>query len=163
MKLVDMIAEEDILVELSSTSKEGVIEELVNQLVATKKIAKENKEAAIQEILEREALGSTGIGNGLAIPHNKKSKITNTMVGAFGRSTHGVDYGSIDGENSYIFFLFFVSQDMSTREDQPHLKILKKLSLLGRDSNFCRFLKEAKSQKEIHELLEEIDEKMVIA
>lgn len=160
MKLTDIIAEEDILTELTSQSKEGVIEELVGHLVSTKKISKENQKAAFDEILSREKLGSTGIGNGLAIPHNKKSKISETMVGAFGKSAEGIKYGAIDGEPSFIFFLFFAPESFSQREDQPHLKVLKKLSMLGQDSNFCRFLRDSKDQKEIYELIEEIDQKM---
>ena len=159
MRLIDIISEEDIIPDLKASTKEGAIEEMVEYLVSMKKIAPKDKEKAIQEILEREKLGSTGIGNGLAIPHKKESQVTKKVIGVFARSSRGIDYGAIDGEKTHLFFLLFYPP-ASEEERSAHLAILKKLALLGRDSNFCRFLRESSTRQDIYELIEEIDEKI---
>lgn len=162
MKLTDIVSKEDVIEQLVSTTKEGVIEELVGYMVERGKISKEDREGVMGEILSRESLGSTGIGNGLAIPHYKKSKYVQEVVAVFGKSAQGIDFSSLDGELSYLFFLF-ISPEKYSETDPPHLKILKKLSLLGRDNDFCRFLREAKSREEIYELIEEIDQNLSIS
>ena len=140
---------------LSAADKNGVIAELVALLVERGKIEKKDEEAIVQAIQKRESLGSTGIGHGLAIPHAKASPHVKSLIGAFGRSSRGIDYGAIDGEPCNLFFLM-VSPANGV---DAHLKILKKLAGLGRDQTFCRFLAEAKDEEEVMSLLKEAEER----
>lgn len=140
---------------LKATDKAGVIAELVALLVERSRIEKKDQDAVAQAILKRESLGSTGIGHGLAIPHAKASPLVGEIVGAFGRSAKGIDYGAIDGEPCNLFFLMVSPQNGV----EIHLKILKKLANLVRDANFCRFLREAKDEDEVIGLIREAEER----
>jgi mannitol/fructose-specific phosphotransferase system IIA component (Ntr-type) len=142
-----------IKLKLDSADKAGVIGELVDLLAASGKIEKKDVDAVKQAILKRESLGSTGIGHGLAIPHAKASPHVKGLVGAFGRTPRGVEYGAVDGEPCRLFFLM-VSHAGGV---DAHLKILKRLAGLARDANFCRFLRDAKDEEEILQLLKEAE------
>jgi PTS system nitrogen regulatory IIA component len=151
--MLQFLTRDVIKLEVKANDKHGVISELVALLAEKGKIDKKDTEAVTQAILKRESLGSTGIGHGLAIPHAKASPHVKSLVGAFGRSARGVDYGAIDGEPCNLFFLM-VSPQAGV---ETHLKILKKLASLGRDANFCRFLRDAKDEDEVASLLTEAE------
>lgn len=153
--MLGFLTKDLIKLRLDSADKTGAISELVTLLVSRGKVDKKDQEAVTQEIMKRESLGSTGIGHGLAIPHAKASKLVKGLVGAFGRSTRGIDYGAIDGAPCNLFFLMVSPQG----EVESHLKILKKLASLGRDAHFCRFLVEAKDEDEVMALLKEAEER----
>ena len=102
----------------------------------------------------REKQGTTGIGKGLAVPHIKQTKFVDRMVGVFGRSSTGIEYGAIDGAPCRLFFLILTPH----KGDAKHIEALKKVALLARTPDFCRFMIEAKNLKEIIELLEEVGE-----
>jgi mannitol/fructose-specific phosphotransferase system IIA component (Ntr-type) len=144
-----------IKLNLDSGDKNGVVGELVDLLAEKGKIDKKDVDGIKQAILKRESLGSTGIGHGLAIPHAKASPHVKGLVGAFGRSARGIEYGAIDGEPCRLFFLM-VSHANGV---DAHLKILKRLAGLARDPNFCRFLRDAKDEDEVLQLLKEAEER----
>ncbi len=154
-QMLGFLSRDVIKLSLDATDKAGVITELVSLLAEKGKIEKKDVDAVTSSIQKRESLGSTGIGHGLAIPHAKASAQVKSLVGAFGRSQRGIDYGAIDGEPCTLFFLMIShAQGVDT-----HLKILKKLAGLGRDANFCRFLRDAKDEDEVVSLLKEAEER----
>lgn len=121
--------EELVLLNLLSHKKEDIIKELIAPLIKKRVAASEN--ILIKAVLNREALGSTAIGSGVAIPHARTSSVKEKAI-VFGRSKKGRDFDSIDGEPVNIFFMI-VSPD---RETGPHLKMLARISRLLQDPDF---------------------------
>src|SRR4051812_3357493 len=102
LKVLDFLDPSAIVVDLSATHKKGVLEELTDLLAKSGKI--KDSKMAIDILMEREKLGSTGIGQGIAIPHAKTDQ-TKEIAAAFGLSRRGVNFDALDGEPVYIFFL----------------------------------------------------------
>lgn len=153
MKLSDIIPEGGIAAELSATEKEEVIKELVGTLVASGRVAEPTTKKVIKALMDREELGSTGIGSGVAVPHAKHDSITD-LVCAFGRSRKGINFDALDGEPVYVVFLLLSSKSASG----SHLEALAFISRLVRDEKFVRFLRESKDAKDIRDLLAEADQ-----
>ncbi|RLA80511.1 MAG: PTS sugar transporter subunit IIA [Deltaproteobacteria bacterium] len=152
MKIVEILDEGAIVEEISSRDKKGVLEELVGVLVKEGRVP-DGKEA-IQVLLEREKLGSTGIGEGIAIPHGKLPDLKN-VVCAFGRSRSGIDFEAVDNRPVHLFFLLLAPENSAGE----HLKALARISRLLKDNHFRQRLLEAKDKKEIYEIIVEEDEK----
>jgi PTS system nitrogen regulatory IIA component len=152
MKILEFIDEKRIIPELTSTKKVGVIKELIASISTYEK--KIDKEELLKVLLEREELGSTGIGDGIAIPHGKFKKI-NKIIAAFGRSFNGVDFKSMDGKVAHLFFLLVAPENSAG----IHLKALARISRFLKDSSFRKKLMEAKGVIEILEVIREEDEK----
>ncbi len=155
MKLSDLIDSKAIVSEIESTTKEEVIKELVDALGAAGKIDSKDNKKLVAALMAREQLGSTGIGQGLAVPHAKHNSVGN-LVAAFGRSKKGIDFDSLDGEPVYLVFLLLSNKEASGQ----HLEALAYITKLLRDDLFCRFLKEAKDHAELVDLLKEADQKL---
>jgi len=153
VKLTDFMARSAIIPEVKATTKEDVIREMVASLRDGGLIKGSEYDNIVKAILKREELGSTGIGNGVAVPHTKHPSIEK-LVGAVALSREGVDFASLDGERVHILFLLI------SPPDQPgdHLRALEKIARHLRDERFCRFLKQAKSTESIWELLDEADQ-----
>lgn len=158
MKFADFVKIESVRSDLEATDKEGVIRELVSALVDTGQINSDEYENIVQAILEREKLGSTGIGRGIAVPHTKHPSVQN-IVGTVGVSVNGVDFDSLDGEKVQLFFMLISPLDR--RSD--HLKALENISKQAQDDTFCRFLKSAKSAEDIQQVLEEADNNQFVS
>lgn len=152
MKIMDFLNGEAVSANLKAQDKEGAIRELVDLLFKAGGI--KDKEELINTLLAREALGSTGIGQGIGIPHGKSNKVKG-LVAAFGLSRKGVKFDSLDGEPVYIFFLLVAPEESAG----PHLKALARISRFLKDKYFRDLLKEAKDEKEILKILKEEDEK----
>lgn len=152
MKIMDFLSEEAISVDLKATSKEGVVAELVELLVKAGEIEPRSKDKLIKTILAREVLGSTGIGQGIAIPHGKCDCVKE-LVAAFGLSKQGLDYDSLDAEPTYIFFLLIAPADTAG----PHLKALARISRLLKDKFFRDSLRQTKEEKGIIKIIKEED------
>ena len=152
MKILEFIDEKRIIPELTSTKKVDVIKELIASIATYEK--KIDKEELLKVLLEREELGSTGIGDGIAIPHGKFKKI-NKIIAAFGRSFNGVDFKSMDGKVTHLFFLLVAPENSAG----IHLKALARISRFLKDSSFRKKLMEAKGVIEILEVIREEDEK----
>ena len=150
MKIIDFLREEAVSAHLKSKEKRGVLEELTDLLVKAGEI--ENREEMIAALLDREKLGSTGIGKGVAIPHAKSDAVRG-VVAAFGRSPQGVEFESLDGEPAYLFFLIVAPVDSTG----PHLKALARLSRFLRDKSFREALKKAESEEEVLGLIKKED------
>jgi PTS system fructose-specific IIA component/PTS system nitrogen regulatory IIA component len=102
--------------------------------------------------MSREDLGSTGIGKGVAVPHAKHESIQG-LVASFGRSHKGIEFSALDGQPVHLVFLLLSSKDVSGQ----HLEALARVARLVRDDRFCRFLRDAGSQKDMADLLQEAD------
>jgi len=152
MKIMDFLNENAVSANLAATTKEEVIKELIDLLANAQPI--KNKEKLITILLEREALGSTGIGQGVAIPHGKSENVKE-LVAAFGISQNGVNFDSLDGEPVYIFFLLVAPEDSAG----PHLKALARISRLLKDKYFRDTLKSLKDEKSILKTIRQEDGK----
>ena len=153
MKIADLLDERTIIPQLSARSKEGVLRELVHVLAQIEKAVDEDQ--TLEILLERESLGSTGIGDGVAIPHGK-SKDVQKLYASFGRSIPGMDFQSMDGKPTHLFFLLVAPENSAG----IHLKALAHISRLMKDSNFRKNLVEAKSAAEIYALFSEEDKEI---
>jgi PTS system nitrogen regulatory IIA component len=151
MKITDILHEDSIIGELTSRDKKGVLEELVSVLVDCGRL--KNKEKPLQVLLERERLGSTGIGDGIAIPHGKLKEIK-SIICAFGRTKEGIDFQSIDEKPSHLFFLLFAPEESASE----HLQALARISRILKDGRLRKRLMEAASKKELYRLIAEEDE-----
>ena len=150
MKILEVLQKDAILENLVSTDKKGILEELVAPVA---KAAKVSEEGLVKVLLDRERLGSTGIGGGVGIPHGKLKNLDNIVLG-FGRSRNGVNFESMDGKPTHIFFLL-VTPENSTG---LHLKMLARISRLLKDESFKERLISASSQEEILSIIQEEDE-----
>lgn len=151
MKIGDILSGDLIIPELTSKNKKEVLEELVSVIVKQNKLI--NKEELIEVLLEREQLGSTGIGDGIAIPHGKLKNI-GALLASFGKSIDGVDFDSMDGKPTHLFFLLVAPENSAG----IHLKALARISRLLKDSSFKQDLMEAKLKDDLFKTIIERDE-----
>jgi len=142
IKLSSLLKEKCIDLQIKGNTKKEVIENLVELISQSKKL--KNKKEFLKEIIKREKLGSTGIGGGVAIPH-AKSKAVHSFVLGFARKDEGIDFGALDGEKTYLFFILASPMNEVGR----HLKILAEISRLIKDKFIVYRLKKAKDKKEI--------------
>lgn len=146
MDLADIITPQMVIPELSSQDKVSVLAELVQPLVECNQ--KLDKDHLVKILLEREKLGSTGIGEGIAIPHGKVENLDQMMISC-GRSSHGVNFDSMDGQPAHLFFLL-VAPESSTG---AHLKTLAMLARMLKNPTFREGLLAAEGVGEIHQLI----------
>lgn len=153
MNLTDFVVAKAILPDLKVSGKEEAIRAMVGSLAKAGSLKAADEENVVAAIMKREELGSTGIGNGVAVPHTKHSSVDNLMA-TVALVKDGVDFASLDGEDVFILFL------LVSPPDRPgdHLRGLENISRHLRNQNFCNFLKQAKSAKDVIELLKEADD-----
>ncbi|RLA85966.1 MAG: PTS sugar transporter subunit IIA [Deltaproteobacteria bacterium] len=151
MRIADILDRDSIIEELNSSEKEGVLRELVSLLARRGKIKEEAR--ALEVLFEREKLGSTGIGEGIAIPHGKLPDLER-IVCAFGRSKKGVDFEAVDGNPVHLVFLLLAPENSTTE----HLKALARLSRLLKDPLFRKKLLEAQDKDGLYQTIVEGDE-----
>jgi PTS system nitrogen regulatory IIA component len=152
VKLLDFLKEEWVIPELSGTDKPSVLKELSETLMSP--CGMSSSEELVQVLLEREKLGSTGIGKGVAIPHGRLKRLNHFFI-SFGRSTQGVDFDSIDQKPCQIFFLVMAPENSGV----ANLNLLGRIAKLLKDPSFKKRLMEAKTQKEIFEIISDEDER----
>lgn len=151
VNLVDFLPETAIQPDLKSQTKKEVLKELV-QVLSTSHKAKDSA-SILEALLEREELGSTGIGQGIAIPHGKSDSVSG-VVAALGISKRGIDFDALDGEPVHIFFMLIAP----SKSAGIHLKILAKISRLLKDKFFRQALREAKSSQDALKLIKDENE-----
>jgi PTS system nitrogen regulatory IIA component len=150
MKITEILSPDLIVPELVGNTKSEVLRELAQPL-ATK--YHEFDVAALTAVLaERERLGSTAIGDGIAIPHGKVRGVKQ-ILGTFGRHRRGVDFESLDGRPTHLFFVLVAPEDSTSL----HLKALARVSRLFKDNSFREHLMEANEANEIFRLISEED------
>ncbi len=152
MKLSDFLVREAILVDLQATSKEAAIREIVGSLATAGRLDAADTDGVARAILNREELGSTGIGQGVAVPHTRHPK-ADRLIGTVAISRGGVDFAALDGEPVDIFFL------LVSPPNQPgdHLRALENISRHLKDDNFVSFLRQAKTYEEVIVILDDAD------
>lgn len=144
--LTDLLKERFINLGLQGKDKKEIIYNLV-ELIATSKRLR-NKKVFFKTVLERERLGSTGIGGGVAIPHAKSKAVTGFIL-VFARVSGGMDFGALDGEKTHLFFALASPEE----EVGGHLKILAEISRLVKDKFIVEKLKKAKDAKEVLKII----------
>ena len=152
MKIMDYLNEEWVIPDLQGTDKPSTLKELSSVLVKPCHVT--SVEELLQVLLDREKLGSTGIGEGIAIPHGRLKKLKKFFI-SFGRSIKGVDFDSIDQKPSQLFFLVMAPENSAV----DNLKLLGRIVTLLKEPSFKRRLMEAPSQKELFQIISEEDEK----
>ena len=149
MKILDVLPKDAILADLKAQDKKGILEELVEPISLLKEV---NREELVRVLMERERLGSTGIGSGIGIPHGKLKDLDGLVLG-FGLSRKGVDFESMDSRPTHIFFLL-VTPENSTG---LHLKLLARISKLLKHDPFRERLMKAADREEIYAIIKEED------
>jgi len=152
MKITDILSPDMVIADLKGSTKPEVLNELAKAL--TSKYTEISLPALTAVLAERERLGSTAIGDGIAIPHGKLRGVK-TIVGAFGRHVKGVDFDSLDGGPSQLFFVLVAPEDSASL----HLKALARVSRLLKEGSFRERLIAAKDADELYRLIKEEDSK----
>ena len=152
MKIVDILAEPLVVGALTGRSKDEVIEELAS--VVTAHHPEIHRDRLVAALEDRERLNSTALGDGVAIPHGKLAGVKR-VVAAFGRSPGGIDFNSLDGKPTHLFFLLVAPEDSAG----AHLKALARISRLLKDEPFRSRLLQAPDAAELYRIIRTEDEK----
>lgn len=142
MKITQLLTEETIILNLDATSKLQVLEELTGQLEQAGKLV--DRQAFLKDILTRENQSTTGIGEGIAIPHAKSVAVDAPAI-AFGRSEHGLDYESLDGQPAHLFFMIAATEGAN----DDHLEALSRLATFLMDEKFRSRILAASSKQQV--------------
>jgi PTS system nitrogen regulatory IIA component len=132
--------------------KRTVIQTLVEALAAARKIPAERVAEVVEETLRREAVGSTGIGHGIGIPHCR-TPIVGDILCAYGRAPDGIDFDSLDGEPVYSVFLLLTPPEAK----EQHLQLMRSFASQIRKEHFTEFLRQVASAPALIELLAEFE------
>ena len=152
MKIMDYLNEEWVIPDLKGTDKPSILKELSDVLVKPCQVS--SVEELLRVLLDREKLGSTGIGEGIAIPHGRLKKLKRFYI-SFGRSLNGVDFDSIDRKPSQLFFLVMAPENSAV----DNLKLLSRIVTLLKEPSFKKKLIGASSAKELFQIISQEDEK----
>jgi len=153
LKIAELLDPAAIVAELQGGSKNEVLAELTDALlVANPKL---NRAEVLRVLQERERLGSTGIGEGVAIPHGKLRNIDRQLI-AFGLSSGGVEFDAMDGKPARLFFLLIAPEEAAG----AHLKTLARISKLLKGSQVRERLRDATDRQQIYQIIAEEEEKL---
>ena len=144
MPLSQFVVRDAILPTLTGATREQVVREMVQSLVVAGSLPETDRDDIVKAVLRREALGSTGIGKNIAIPHSRHAAV-NHLVGTIGVSKSGVPFDSIDGEPVHVFVLLVSPQDRPA----DHLRALENVVKSMNDDAFVMALKAATTADEI--------------
>ena len=153
MKIIDLLDPSHVVADMSATNKQEALEELAATLVPGPEGL--DLDTVVEVLMERERLGSTGIGDNVAIPHGKLADLSGLKL-AFGRSLKGVDFESMDGKLSHLFFLLLAPINSAGL----HLKALAKISRMLMNGPLRENLMQASQGQDIYQLLAEKDEEI---
>jgi len=152
VSMKDHLQNDLVIDDIKAIDKNGVLREFAGLLIAAGKVREED--GIVRVLAEREALGSTGIGDGVAIPHGKVRGLREIIV-AFGRSRNGVDFQSLDGKPVTLFFLLLTPDDNSG----DHLKVLARISRILKNPVLRENLRTALPSQEVRKFILEEDSK----
>lgn len=153
MKLTDILYESAIVADLHTSTKTETLDVLAEAMAESH--SEIDKDEILDVLLEREELGSTGIGDGIAIPHAKSSNLSQIISG-FGLSKSGIEFDSLDGKPAHLFFLLVVPKESP---QQDHLKVLARISRMLKNTEFRNRLLKANSRQEIYQIISQEDAK----
>lgn len=151
MKIVEFLRADAVIANLSGQTGSAALVELCRPLAATQKV---DAQRLVDTLLDREKLGSTGIGEGVAIPHGKVPGLPGLMA-SFGRSVGGIDFRAIDGRATHLFFTLFAPENSAG----AHLKALARISRIFKNASFREAIMNARNAEEIYRLIETEDAK----
>ena len=151
ISILDYLPSSCINIDLKSQTKKEVLKELVTLLSSNQKM--KSPEKVLKTLQDREELGSTGIGQGVAIPHGKSDDLAEIQM-AVGLSKKGIEFDALDGEPVHLFFLLIAPQNSTG----THLKILAKISRLLKDKFFRQALRESKNPEEVLKQIQDENE-----
>lgn len=150
MKITDFLSASLVIPDLKGKVKHAVLKEMAEWMASTDQSL--DGEKVLQVLLEREKISSTAIGEGVAIPHGKMAGVRRVR-GVFGRSREGVDFESIDGALTHLFFVLIAPENSAA----DHLKALARISRVLKDSAFRARLMAGRTREEIFQIIEEED------
>lgn len=151
MKIMEMLKKEFILEDIRAENKREALAEMVGVLAQGN--VRPGPEEMLRVLLEREKLGSTGIGDGIAIPHGKLGGLEE-MVIAFGRSGKGIEFDAMDGKPVYLVFLLIAPENSAGQ----HLKALAKISRMMKDEAYRKALREARTHEDLIRIIADKDD-----
>jgi len=151
MRLSEILDSKNIIPDLKAKDKQKALEELAETIENSRPSI--DKNALVKVLMERERLGSTGIGDGVAIPHGKFNGITEPVI-SFGRSIKGLDFESMDGQPVFLFFLLVAPENSAS----VHLKALARIAKLLKNSTFRKTLMELPTRQELYKTIIQNDE-----
>lgn len=154
MKISDLISGGKIIPELKGTTKEEIINELINLFVNDKNVV--DIEQIRLAVLEREKIMSTGVGKGFAIPHAKTNAV-NDIIAAFGKLKEPIDFDSLDKEPVNLVMMLVAKEN----QVGPHIKLLSRISRMINNDDFREALIAAHSESEILSVFEEEEKKYI--
>ncbi|PWB62174.1 MAG: PTS fructose transporter subunit IIA [Deltaproteobacteria bacterium] len=152
MKLLDIVSPGGVVDDLRAGTKEGVLREMSEVVAAN--VPSLSAQGLTSILMDRESLGSTGIGDGVAIPHGKVPGI-DRLVAVFGRSREGVQFHSLDGKPAHLFFLVVAPEHSAGM----HLKALARISRLLKDARFRTALIDARDADDLRRIFKEEDDR----
>ena len=153
MKIADLLNPAAIAADLKATGKNEVLSELTEAILKVEPGL--DRDEVLRVLQERERLGSTGIGDAVAIPHGKLKDLNNLLI-SFGRSRQGVDFDSMDGKPAHLFFLLIAPEESVG----VHLKTLARISKLLKSPAVRRRLLEADSEEDLFNIIVEEEENL---
>ncbi len=146
MRLEDLLLEKNIIPDLKASEKRDLLDEMVEVIVSNEQSL--NRDELLEILLEREQLGSTGIGHGVAIPHGKINGLKQIIV-SFGRSKRGIDFQSMDERPVHLFFMIIAPENSTA----AHLKVLSHISGILKDSAMRKKLLKAANREDIFSII----------
>jgi len=152
MALADYLCRDAVCMDLAARQRDDAIRALLNALVESGHLSADELGGLLRAILDREALGSTAIGRGLAVPHARWQGLDGVLV-CFGYSRAGVAFNALDGEPVHQIFLVVAPKG----EADEYLNVMQRITRLVRNSDFRRFVAAAKTEKDLVELISEMD------
>ena len=152
MKITDFLSVQNVIPTLASREKNAVLREVADGLASAHPPLDKNR--VLQVLWDRERISTTAIGEGVAIPHGKLPDVDH-VIGVFARSAEGIDFASLDGAPTHLFFVLIAPENAAA----DHLKALARISRLLKDEVFRRRLMEAKTRQEIFQTIAEEDQK----
>lgn len=155
MRLVNFVCTEAILADLKARTARAAVDEMVGALVEAKAVAKADRRRLVDAVVRREKKGTTGFGNGVAIPHAKNEAVR-SIVGTVARSAAGVEFAALDSRPVHLFFLLLSNPD----SPEEHLKAMEHIFRSVKNDNLRRFMCQATTREELIDLLREADEEL---
>ena len=153
MSLADYLSEGVICTDMAAQDRDEALRELLMVLVEAGQLEQEQVEPMFEALRKREMLGSTAIGNGVAVPHARLEGLGGTLV-SLGVSRAGLPFNALDGAGVHEVFLVIAPEN----DADEYLEVMKRVSRLVQDRDFRSFIKQAKSEQEIIDLVKEMDD-----
>jgi PTS system nitrogen regulatory IIA component len=153
MRMSDLFSKKAVVLDLEASDRKGALRELVEAAKSAYGIARLPVADVVDAIVAREKIGSTGLGRGVAIPHTKCETVK-TVVGAFGRSTKGLEFNAVDGEPVYLLFLILATP----AKEEEYVEARRCVAKAVLRPHFIKFARNAKNVKDLEVLFAEADE-----